>query len=713
MTLLPAAGPGAALAVARRPDRRENLKRLLKPRHVAVIGGREAAIVIQQCRSVGFTGEIWPVNAAREVMEGLSCYAAIGDLPAAPDAAFIAVPREATVEAVRALAARGAGGCVCYAAGFAEVGGEGAGLQARLAEAAGDMALVGPNCYGVLNYLDGAALWPEQHGGGRVERGVAIVTQSGNIGLNLTMQERSLPIAYVISIGNQACLGFADYVAALAEDQRVSAIGFYIEGLTDVAAFSRAAATALQNGVPLVALKAGTSAAGARMTLSHTSSLSGTAEMYGALFARLGIAQVGSLNDLVETLKLFAVMRPPAGRRLAVMSSSGGEATLVADLASARGFSLPALSEAQARELKGLLRDFTTVSNPLDYNTGIWGDPAAMERCFATVMAGDFDLALLIIDFPRDGVPGAEAWHVALDAFIAAHKRSRMPAAVMSTLTELMPRTARDRLIGNGIVPLQGLEETVNALDAAARIGGGRRRLEGGGADCPLALPEAAPLPENPTTLDEWDSKKRLAGFGLPVPEGRRVAADAAPKAAAELGFPVAVKALGIAHKTEAGALALDLRTAEEVCAAVARVQESDAQAGARVLVERMVTGAVAELIVGVKADPQFGLALVLGSGGVLVELVGDSRTLLLPTDRAAVSEALDSLKAARLLAGYRGRPKGDRAAAIEAIMAVAAFAEAHRGRLAELDVNPLLVLPKGAAGGAVAADALIRMTEE
>ncbi|MCH6587282.1 MAG: acetate--CoA ligase family protein, partial [Proteobacteria bacterium] len=190
-----------------------DLTRLLAPRHIAVIGGREAAIVVRQCRAGGFSGPIWPVNPARAEIEGVACYDSVAALPEAPDLCFIAVPRGATVEVVRELANRGAGGAVCYAAGFAEVGREGAELQRALVAAAGAMPLVGPNCFGLLNYLDGAALWPDQHGGEAVSRGVAIVTQSGNIGINLTMQARSLPIAYVISIGNQAALGFADYIA--------------------------------------------------------------------------------------------------------------------------------------------------------------------------------------------------------------------------------------------------------------------------------------------------------------------------------------------------------------------------------------------------------------------------------------------------------------------------------------------------------------------
>ena len=696
--------------------RRRNLTRLLNPRRVAVIGGREAATVVRQCRAAGYTGEIWPVNPARREMEGVPCYGSVAELPGAPDVAFVAVPRGTTVEVVRELAARGAAGCVCYAAGFAEVGPEGARLQRELVAAAGEMALVGPNCFGLLNYLDGAALWPDQHGGEAVERGVAIVTQSGNMGINLTMQDRSLPIAYMISIGNQAALGFADYMAALVEDERVSAIGLYIEGLTDVAAFARAAALALERGVPIVAIKSGNTEVGARAALSHTSALTGTEALYDALFRRLGIARVGSLHAFLETLKFLTVAGPLEGRRLGLMSCSGGEASMFADLATAHGFTLPPLEKAQAEALRAQLPDFTVVSNPLDYNTAIWGDRAALERCFTTMLSGDFDFSLLVFDYPRPGVAGTQVWDDALDAFLAAVETTGARSAVMSTISELLPRAVRERLTARGIAPLQGLEEAVIALEAAARFAEARRRLGCLDSASDLSLVPPHPEPPNVRILSEWDAKQRLAGHGLSVPEGRLATPAEAPAAAEALGFPVAVKGVapGLAHKSDLDALRLNLGDPEAVAEAAREIQAQLPQAPGGeplVLVERMVEGAVAELIVGVAADAQFGLALVVGSGGTLVELAGDSRTLLLPVTRAEVAEALDSLKIAKLIAGYRGRPEGDREAAIDAVLAIAAFAESRRGALVELDVNPLMVLPRGR--GAVVADALIRIGQE
>ncbi len=699
--------------------RSDNLKRLLKPRHIAFIGGAALADPIRSCESAGFKGEIWVVNPRREEVAGHRCFRSVAELPEAPDASFVAVNREQSIAVVRELAARGAGGAVAYAAGFAEIGAEGAALQQELVSAAGeDLALIGPNCYGLLNYFDGVALWADQHGGRPLERGVAIVSQSGNISLNLTMAGRSVPLGYVISVGNQAALGIGDYLEALIEDPRISAIGLYIEGLRDIAGFSRAAARALEKNIPIVALKVGTSDIGAQVAMSHTSSLAGSDQLYEALFARLGIVRVRSISGLLETLKLLSVVGPLAGPRLCVFTCSGGESALIADLAEPAGLEFAPLSREQADDLRRQMTVFTTIANPFDYNTAVWGNLAALERCFTTAMKSGFDVAVLMIDYPAVAGCDPAGWDTSVDGFIAAHKATGCPAVVASTLPELLPESTRERVIANGLAPLQGISETVAALGAAAGYARRRAALLAGD-DAALALPRPAQGAASPRLLDEWEAKQRLAGFGLAVPEGRRVTGEAAPAAAREIGFPVALKALGpaLAHKTEAGAVALGLASEDAVAGAVAEISANLARRDVRAeafLVERMVEAPVAELIVGIKRDPVFGLALVLGSGGVLVELLRDSATLLLPTDRRTVAEALAGLKGAPLLAGFRGRPKGDLDAAIDAVMAVAAFAVAHRGNLAELDVNPLLVLPEdhGGAAGAVAVDALIRMSD-
>ncbi len=686
------------------------LQRLFSPKSIAVFGGKAAAEVIRQCRKLGFAGDIWPVHPTRSELEGLPCFADVAALPAAPDAAFIAVPSQTTVELVRQLAARGAGGAICYASGFAEVGGEGTALQQDLVSAAADMALIGPNCYGMLNYLDGVALWPDQHGGQRLERGVAIITQSGNIGLNLTMQRRALPLAYLITVGNKAGDSMDAIIDALLDDPRVTAIGMHLEGLDDVAAFSRVAIRALQKRVPLVALKAGSSELGARTTMSHTSSLAGPDKLYDALFARCGVARVFDVSTLLETLKFLHVHGGLQGHAIASASCSGGEASLVADLAQAQGLTMPDLPPAAHERLFNVLGDKVTVANPLDYHTYIWGDLAAQTECFAGLMDCGFDAHLLVLDFPRADLCDGSSWQTTLDGFIAAQKQTGAAAVVLTSLPEGLPDDVGARLLQEDIAPMQGTADCMLAIAHAARIGAAQARWQEllpvtGGASDATATEIATPS----FMLNEVRSKQALHAFGLPIPDGACVSAQEAAGAAQALGYPVVVKAVSntLAHKTEAGGVKLNLKNAGEVQAAVAAM----AHLASEFLVEKMATEVVAEIIVGVSRDAQFGLALTLGAGGILVELLQDTATLLLPVSRADIHTALQGLKTWPLLTGYRGKAPGDVNALVDAVSAIAAYAQAHADSLLELDVNPILVLPQGQ--GVLAVDAMIHLSKD
>lgn len=667
--------------------RAENMRRLLAPRSIVFIGGSNLIQPIRNCRKIGYEGEIWVVNPKYDEIDGITCYASLEDLPGIPDAAFVAVRVDVTVEIVRQLALLGCGGCVCYAAGFAEVGGLGHQLQEQLVTAAGEMALVGPNCYGLLNFTNGVALWPDHMGGGRVERGVAIISQSGNVALNMTMHDRSLPITHVISVGNQAVLGVGDYIEPLLEDKRVAAIGLYIEGLKELATFSRAATKALAQGIPLVVLKAGTSEAGAQLTLSHTSSLAGSDDLYQAMFDRLGIIRAPSIAAMLETLKLAAVSGIPAGNRVGALTCSGGDSAMLADALTQQQLVLPPLTEAQVNDLRPLLPSFATVANPLDYNTAIWGNEEALTECFDIMLQGGQDSTLLALDFPRPGSGNAAPWEAATQALIRAHSQNGKITALVSNLPEAIPATVREQLIANGITPLQGLCEATFALGRLTWFGQRRQQALRLQALPALSIRNGAPLEAEPRLLDEWHSKQLLADYGLSLPGGRLVREEEAAEAAAELGFPVVVKVVSdqLAHKTEAGAVALNLNSPQAVTEAIARMRHSVAHQGVTpewFLVERMVDNAVAELIIGLKRDEQFGLALIIGTGGVLVNLLNDSATLLLPTDRASVSAALHSLQGIKLLQGFRGKPAGDIEAVIDAVLAVAGSLRATSDRL-------------------------------
>ncbi|QUH03600.1 acetate--CoA ligase family protein [Saccharopolyspora erythraea] len=674
-----------------------DLRRLLAPERVAVVGGEAAAEAVRQCRRIGFGGEIWPVHPRRTEIAGLDCHPDVASLPGVPDAAFVAVPGQATVQVVAELAALGCGGAVCHASGFAEHGG--AALQQSLVAAAGTMPLIGPNCIGTLNYLDGVALWPDQHGGLRVDSGVAVITQSGNIGQNLTMQRRSLPLAQLVTLGNAAVTGVADLVAAMLEDPRITAIGLHLEGIDDAPGLAEVALEALRRRVPVVVLKSGSSELGARANLSHTSSLAGPDVLCDALFRRCGMARVHEIGAFVETLKFLHVHGALAGTRFASASCSGGEAALVADLADERGLPLPEFPEVVGRRLRRVLGDRVAVANPLDYHTYVWGRPEELTECFTAFLGAGFDTHLLMLDFPREDRCSDASWSITADAYVEAHRRTGASACVVSWLPEGMPEAVGDRLLGEGIAPMQGVADCLDAIGAAARIGAAQGAVE-------RILPVRTVFPVEPAgsdgvvhLLDEWSGKRALAEHGLPVPPGVVTGARDAAAAASGLGFPVVVKALGIAHKSDVGGVRVGLTDEHQVREAVAGM----GGVADRFLVERMVGGAVAELIVGVRRDPRFGLALTLGAGGVLVELVGDAVTLLLPASPSDVRDALRGLRIWPLLAGFRG-PGADVDAVVDAVGAIADYASAGDD-LVELDVNPLLALPEGTA----AVDVLIR----
>jgi acetyl-CoA synthetase len=678
-----------------------SLDRLIRPHTIAVFGGREARRVIEQCDRMGFSGDIWPVHPTLESVLGRRCYRSVDELPAAPDAAFIGVNRLLTVDIVRALSARGAGGAVCYASGFSEAVAEladGITLQQALVEAAGDMPIVGPNCYGVINGLDGALLWPDQHGMVRAERGVAILTQSSNIAINLSMQKRGLPLAYLMTAGNQAQTGLSDLALAVLEDPRVTVIGLHIEGFGNVDALQKLAMRARELRKPVVALKVGKSEQAQRAAVSHTASLAGSDAIADAVLARLGIGRVATLPEMIETLKLLHVAGPLTNNAISSMSCSGGEASLMADAATGRSVDFRALKPEQLPALRHSLGEMVTLSNPLDYHTFVWGDLHRQTEAFIAMFEGGYALNLIVLDFPRDDRCDGADWMTTVAAITAAAKRTGARAGILATLPENMPETVALSLIEDGMVPLCGISEAIAAAEIASGIGTAWR------AQPPLPLLDTALAGGAIETLDEATAKAELSAFGLTVPVG---ATAATPSEAAEqaqhLGFPVALQALGVEHKSEAGAVVLNLRDMEAVRSAA----HGMAHVASGYLVERMIERPVAELIVGAARDPVLGLALTVGAGGILVELLEDSVILALPVTRTDVLEAISRLKVKKLIEGYRGGAKGNLDLVVDAVVSTAEYVVKHAARLEELDINPLMVLPDNR--GVVAADALIR----
>ncbi len=676
---------------------KKNLSRVLRPRSIAIFGGGWSTAVLRQCRKMGFEGALWPVHPTRDTIDDIPCYRSVADLPGAPDVSFIGVNRDGTIDIVRELSARGGGGAVCFASGFNEVS-DGAERNRALLAAAGDMPILGPNCYGFINYLDGALLWPDQHGGKRVESGAAIVVQSSNIAINLTMQRRGLPIAYVLTAGNQAQTGLSELAEAALDDPRVTVLGLHIEGFDNIARLERVFAKAREMRKPVVAIKVGTSAAAQAMTLSHTASLAGADTLADAFFARCSVVRTRTLDEFVETLKLLHVLGPSPDKSLGSMSCSGGEASLVGDLASAAGLDLRPLASDEMEKLRATLPEMVTISNPLDYHTFTWGNGSSLTSTYRAMLDGNFGLTILVLDFPRRDRCVDNGCEISLEAAIEAHKAGGGRFALVASLPENMTEPHAERLLASGIAPMMGLATALTAAANAAWIGEMWSRPQTSALTAQAQVLESAA-----TAMDEWTSKSILREIGLVTPQGGIASSvDDAVTLAEKLGYPVVLKGVGdkLLHKTEMAAVHLNLADAEAVRGAAHSLTHLECD----FLVEKMVQDGVAELIVGIARDPQFGLYLTVGAGGVMVELWNDTRALLLPASRDDIRTAFLSLRSAPLLTGFRGRQEADIEAAVEAAWRISNYALTQAGTLEELDINPLIVT----ADNAVAVDALI-----
>jgi acyl-CoA synthetase (NDP forming) len=677
-----------------------SFERLLRPRSIAVFGGAHAEELIRQNDRMAYKGDIWPVHPKKTEVLGRKVYRCVADLPGSPDAAYVGVNRNLTIDIVRDLAARRAGGAICYASGFNEAGEEGLGLARQLLDASGEMPLIGPNCYGLLNYLDGAMLWPDQQGGRRVDDGVAIITQSSNIGFNLTMQRRGLPIAYMISLGNKLKFDLSDAIQTFALQDRVTAIGLFLETISDPSEFQRSVNIARELGKPIVAIKIGRSERARKMVVSHTASLAGSDTLASALFERLGVARVDTLEAFVEALKVLHVLGPLNGGRVGAMSTSGGDLILLTD-AMGPGLTMPALSEKVIHDLRATVHERVVAANPLDYQMFTWNDENRIAENFTAFLSEDFDVSLCVLDYPREDLCDQSTWLGAERAFVRAVQQTGTRGAVVTTFSDTISEPVAERLMKDGVAMLAGIDAGLKGIQAAVDVGAAWKRPPG----LPL-LTDFGQVEDGPVrVLDEVESKYLLARNGVPVPAAQVVrSSESAVTAADELGYPVVVKAMGLAHKTEVGGVRLNLGTADEVKAAMTEMSGLSET----YLIEKMIEGVVAELIVGVARDEQFGPYLIVGAGGVLVEVVKDSEALLLPTTRALVLHALGQLKYATVLNGYRGAPPVDLNAVADVVLTIADMVEDDPSFIIELDINPLLLLAEGS--GVVAADALIRL---
>ncbi len=690
----PAPGPAE-----RDRDDATRLQRLLRPRSLALIGGAvECGRVARQNRALGFEGPIWPVHPSAQQIAGEPALRRVADLPEPPDAAFVAVPAAACASVIADLAAIGCGGAVVYSSGFAELGEDGAAAQLGLVQAAGSMPMVGPNCYGLVNYADRVLLWPDEHGGSPLSpgrRGVALVSQSSSLAVSLTMVRTGLPLASVVAVGNGAQTTVTQLALAQLSADNVSAVGLLLESIADIRGIEQLGRASRALGVPVVALLLGRSEPAQQAVRTHTASLACTPAISAGFLQRNGIGQVTSLDGLLGALCLLHCGGPLGGTALTSLSCSGGEAALIADAVDGSRAHFPPLTATQHAELSVALGPRVPLSNPLDYHTYVWADIEAMEVAFTAMLRGPADLNLLFADVPRIDRCSSADYLAAITAFegalAATGARGALVAAVAANLTG-EPATT---LVERGVPVLAPPSVMVEAVEAAATIG----------TSWATAVQEPVSGPRSDTgslvALAEADGKSLLRAGGIAVPAGAqcRTAEEAVRVASGLDGALIVVKGQGSAHKSDDDAVRLGLRGVDAVRAAA---QELLTRCPT-VLVEQQVGDAVAEILVGVHDDPVVGAVLTVGAGGVATELLDDVRHLVLPVGADKVRQALLQLRCAGLLTGHRGRPAGDLDALVAVAQAVAGLATSRR-EVVSIEVNPVLVTPDSA----VAVDALV-----
>ncbi|MFY2029283.1 acetate--CoA ligase family protein [Achromobacter xylosoxidans] len=686
---------------------------LLRPRSVAVVGAsadpaKTAGRPIAYLRKHGFDGRIYPVNPKAAEIEGLRCYPDVRSLPEAPDVAIVLLGAQRTQQAIRELAGIGAGAAIVLASGYSETGEEGARRQRELRDAAGAMRILGPNTIGLVNLTDritlsaSGALAADQLVGG----GIGLVSQSGGIlgALLSRATARGIGFSKLISTSNEVDLDLADFIGALADDPATRVIALYVETIRHPAAFRAAARKAIRAGKPIVAFKIGRSDSGAQAAASHAGALAGADAMYDALFEEAGIIRAQAFSDLLDIPAALASGSRLAGRRIAVLTSTGGAGTLVADCLGLAGFELPAPDAPTGAALRALQTGEHAAldRNPIDVTlAGL--QPDVLRGAVRAVLESDGYDALVAI-------AGSSA--VAQPELLAnALRDALVPGAkpVVAYISPHAPRAA-ELLSRQGIAAFQSPESVSAALAAMGRVHAPARPPA---ADSTAPSPAPVSCPEH-GSLDEAQAKALFARFGVPGVREIAVRSPAeAVEAARQLGPRVVLKLLSgdILHKSEVGGVAVNL-TPDEIGPRLRRmaadVQRHTGRVAEAFLVQEMVAGA-AEVILGVHRDP-LGTAILLGMGGVVAELIRDTTLLLLPEDGAAltawqVEAALRRLKTWPLLDGYRGRDRADVPALVDAVLAFARMAQALGDRLVEAEINPLFVRPLGQ--GVRAADAI------
>jgi acetate---CoA ligase (ADP-forming) len=695
------------------------LDRLLRPRSIAILGASERPSVgrtlVEALDGIGFRGEVYPVNPRYETLLGRRCYPSVAELPRDVDVLAFCVNHARVLEHMPPAADRGIGAAVIFDGGFAEADAEGRARQDAIAAICREasMALCGPNCMGVISpHVPSLVYIQALHDPTRLAGNVGLISQSGSICIGLLTDCRRFGWSQVISSGNEAVVAAVDFLEYLIDDPATRVIAMFLETVREPARFVAALDRAADRGKPVVVLKVGRSDRTRRAISSHTGGLAGESRVFSAVLRAHRAIEVADMDELTEVIAACQAERWPRGRRLAVMTASGGQAELILDLAGAANLQLPPLAPNSRADVERVIGRITGDGNPLD----AWGngDFATNFPHGLRVLGSDpgYDAVAFCTDGFDDQPMGSPAR--ALDyakTVAAAAQQSAKPFYLMTTRSGVFRRDVAAFLREHGIVVVGGTRAGLGALDRLARwhapLAAPRPSRGGGGAIQAMLAGRVRP------SIHEHDAKRLLAAAGVSVVREQVGASlDEARDAAKTIGYPVALKVVAdaIPHRTDVGLVAVGLRDETELRAAWDRLARRVDDLGRRnevagFLVQEMAHG-ILEVFAGVSRDPDFGLVLAFGAGGVLIEALDDVALRPLPLRVGDAEAMIAETRAATLLGGFRGRPPGDVNALAHTLEAIGDFAWAERERLAELDVNPIVVRTTGA--GCVVVDALI-----
>lgn len=683
-----------------------DLKPLFAPDSIAVIGASQnpqkvGGMPVNLLKQLGFAGRIYPVNPAAAQVQGLKSYPAIADLPEPADLAIVAVPAAGVDSAIEQLIAQGTRSAVVLSSGFAEMGLQGAQVQARMAKRAreGGMALLGPNCLGIMSLRRNlfATFSPAPLAGVPNTGSVAIVSQSGAFGAYAYSLARKagLGLSHWITTGNEASVSVADMISWLADDAETQVILAYIEGTRDGLALQRALAKARAAGKPVIVTKVGRTEAGARAAMSHTASLSGEDAVYQAVFDSTGTIRARTVDEMFRLGQAFSTGPLPRGNRLAIVTVSGGVGTLMADTASDEGLALPALPASTGDALRTRI-PFCATDNPIDITGQFTADlPVFGMAAHGAATCGEYDAVTIF-------VAAALASKFLSPAIIQMIRETMAAAPQMPiTLSGIADEATRRELLEAGCLVYEEPTHAVETMAAKARWATYRAET----------LPQPRTLAPAPEVLNEADALAFLAEHGVaPAPHQVAHSADEAVAAWRALGGQAVLKIVSadLLHKSDVGGVRVGLRSETEVREAYDAILESVSRLAPQarrqgVLVARKLDP-LAEVMLGARFDPVFGTAMVLGQGGVAVELHARTAVLMAPTSEARVRTCLEEFGILKLLGGWRGRPIVDAQPLVDTVVRFGELAAALGPRLAMLEINPLMVTAEGVA----AADAVV-----